>query len=764
MNIASPQLGARSQYWFAVPFLVMALLFLVTDLLAMRRVRQLRIDADDIVQDMLTDIDLVSRMRGDINRSRIVAGRHILETSSAAMATLEVQLGQTRADFAAAAAQYESMPLLPPEVRPWTKLKETLAEVQPQFDAMLALSRAHDQKAARRVFVELEGPFDRVDADLRELIDVNHTEAQNTVNEVAKLQGRSATVQQLFAISGFALSLVLGAVVARVLQVHGQRLRESRDKLAASNRELAAYARIGELSSTTKGFADFLFQLLRLFLRSCPDVDTATILLREDDPERPSGRLRAKASIGLEEEALHGYTIPIGEGFAGTIAASRQPLLLQDAARSPLVLSEWVRRRGIRAFYGVPLVSNGELVGVAHIGSQNTSDFPEEEKRLFATLAERAASAIARASLHDQVAKSEASLRAERARLATILTSAPHGIVFVDALDGHVETNPAAEEMTGYPRTGQRVDDAPGDLLFRPDGTPIPRDEWPGLRALRGESVSRVEVLVSRQDGTRLPVLMSATPVRSPEDRITGAVMAFEDITVFKELERLRDEFASIVAHDLRNPISSILMNAERLLRRPGDAIEVRAAGLERIRRAAARLGDMVKDLLDASRIEVDRLTLDRKPLAPRATVEAIVEEVRPTLGEHPVKVATEGDPAPILADPVRFDQILTNLLENAAKYSPRDAPIDVKVVPSEDGVEVTVKDEGMGIAPEDIPRLFDRFYQAKRAREMRAGLGLGLYITRGLVAAHGGRIWVDSEPAHGSTFHVWLPSTHVPH
>jgi PAS domain S-box-containing protein len=360
--------------------------------------------------------------------------------------------------------------------------------------------------------------------------------------------------------------------------------------------------------------------------------------------------------------------------------------------------------------------------------------------------------------------RSEESLRAERARLETIVTCAPHGIVFVDAIEGRVENNPAAQRMTGYPAVTNRTDDLRADLVRRLDGTPIPSDEWPGERALRGESVSRLEVQITRTDGTHLPVLMSATPIRGPADEVTGAVMAFEDITVFKELDRLRDEFASIVAHDLRNPISSILMNSELLLQQieGKDAIEVRKPALERIRRAAARLGDMVKDLLDASRIEVDRLTLDRKLLPSRTTVEAIVEEVRPTLGEHPVKVATEGEPAPILADPVRFDQILTNLLENAAKYSPRDAPIDVKVASSADGVEVSVKDEGMGIAPDEVPRLFDRFYQAKRAREMRAGLGLGLYIVHGLVAAHGGRVWVESEPAHGSTFHVWLPSAHA--
>ncbi len=361
----------------------------------------------------------------------------------------------------------------------------------------------------------------------------------------------------------------------------------------------------------------------------------------------------------------------------------------------------------------------------------------------------------------DDLRASEAYLRAERARLTTILTNAPHGIVFIDAGSGRVETNPAAQKMTGRPPSGYRLDELPADLVRRPEGSPLPREDWPGERALRGESVSRVEVLVTRGDGTCAPVLMSAAPIRDAVDRVTGAVLAFEDITVFKELERLRDEFASIVAHDLRNPVSSILMNAEMLLRQAKgrDAVEVRTNALERIRKAAARLGDMVNDLLDASRIEVERLTLDRKLVPSRTTVEAIVDQVRPTLGDHPVKVATEGEPGAILVDPGRFDQILTNLLENAAKYSPRDAPIDVNVAPSAEGVEVAVKDRGIGIPPEEMPRLFDRFYQTKRARQMRAGLGLGLYIVHGLVAAHGGRIWVDSEPAHGSTFHVWLPS-----
>jgi signal transduction histidine kinase len=109
--------------------------------------------------------------------------------------------------------------------------------------------------------------------------------------------------------------------------------------------------------------------------------------------------------------------------------------------------------------------------------------------------------------------------------------------------------------------------------------------------------------------------------------------------------------------------------------------------------------------------------------------------------------------------DPLRFDQILTNLLDNAAKFSPDEEPIGVTVLPSDGGIDVAIEDRGIGIPSEDVSRLYDRFYQSRRARERKSGLGLGLYITKGLVEAHGGRIWLATQPAKGSTFHVWFPA-----
>jgi len=225
------------------------------------------------------------------------------------------------------------------------------------------------------------------------------------------------------------------------------------------------------------------------------------------------------------------------------------------------------------------------------------------------------------------------------------------------------------------------------------------------------------------------------------------------------EVQRLREEFVAVVAHDLRNPINAIGLQVDQLLRRGGQReIHVDREALLRVRHSAARLAEMVTDLLDAACIDASRVSLQREPIDSLRAVRTLVERIRPTLGDHPIDLYGDEAPLVVLADPVRLDQIVTNLLDNAAKYSPPCAPISVAVERADGGVSITVTDRGAGIAVEDQARLFDRFYQTKRARALRSGLGLGLFITRGLVEAQGGRITVESVLESGSTFRVWFP------
>ena len=182
------------------------------------------------------------------------------------------------------------------------------------------------------------------------------------------------------------------------------------------------------------------------------------------------------------------------------------------------------------------------------------------------------------------------------------------------------------------------------------------------------------------------------------------------------------------------------------------------------IENAGFRLAQMATDLLDSARIEVSRISLNRESILPSSLIQTVVDETRPILGKHPISIEANSNVPEISVDPARISQVLNNLLENAAKYSPESAPITIRLANAEGGCVISILDQGMGISNEELPRLFDRFFQTRKARERRLGLGLGLYIAKGLTEAHGGKIWAESVLGHGSTFHVWLPFLKKPH
>ena len=224
----------------------------------------------------------------------------------------------------------------------------------------------------------------------------------------------------------------------------------------------------------------------------------------------------------------------------------------------------------------------------------------------------------------------------------------------------------------------------------------------------------------------------------------------------------LHDELSAAVAHDMRTPASSLMLQLELLLDRaaPRDAdVPVPIAALHRLLGTARRIARMIDDLLDASRLDLRRMALDRRQVSLGEAIANLVAQLGPTLGHRAVHVDACADVPHVHADPMRIDEIVTNLVENAAKYSSPGRPITIRVARDGRGATLTVEDEGSGIAADDLPRVFDRFFQGRRVHAKRSGLGLGLYITKGLVEAHGGRIWVDSEPGKGSRFHVWLPA-----
>jgi signal transduction histidine kinase len=297
--------------------------------------------------------------------------------------------------------------------------------------------------------------------------------------------------------------------------------------------------------------------------------------------------------------------------------------------------------------------------------------------------------------------------------------------------------------------------------LARPDGSPYPADTLPSARALAGEVVLGEELVVGGPGPAGTPVLVNAAPVRGLGGQVSGAVVVMQDISRIKGLERQREEFVSIIAHDLRTPIG-IIQTYAHVLQRAAESRTDATAELNAIRAIAASasgLGAMVNDLLDASRIEADRLSLAMSPVDLCALAQGLVERLGPVLGHHAVRLGIARDLPEVTADPSRVEQILTNLLTNAAKYSPEGTDIAFDIEHADGEAVVSVRDRGPGIAREEQAVLFDRFFRARSARAgAQEGLGLGLYICRGLVEAQGGRIWVESAPGEGSCFRFTLP------
>jgi PAS domain S-box-containing protein len=538
-----------------------------------------------------------------------------------------------------------------------------------------------------------------------------------------------------------------------------EQAREVAAKVNAANDELqraatmaTMVARVATALAQCKPVSDIADDVIDLTVEA---LDAGACALFLANPHGGELRLVAHRHLTPDVAELYSTLSFAAPGAASRAARTREMQVIDDVRQptdEPPLVQQFLKGVRARRLVGVPLIAREELMGVIV--------YMLSEPHAFATdyLAFEAVASMVAIGLCNAMALDH--LAHERARLETIFEHAPHAIVYLNVAEGRTTRNPAAQRILGLKVTGGSRE--PLVRAFYPDGRLVADEDGPLARALRGETVSRVELVVEAADGVKRPVLASGTPIIGPSGTVEGVVTAFEDISVLKELDRLREEFAAIVAHDLRNPISTILMTAEMMLGASprDDQVLVKTASVERIRNSAARLGEMVKDLLEASRIEIGRVALDVKSVDPVEAMNALITRVQPTLGEHPVELDAGGTRSCIAVDPLRFDQIFTNLLENAAKYSPDGARILVRIREREQGIAVAVVDQGIGISPDEIPLLFDRFFQAKRARQMRKGLGLGLYITKGFVDAHGGRITVDSTPGKGSTFEIWLPNT----
>jgi PAS domain S-box-containing protein len=470
------------------------------------------------------------------------------------------------------------------------------------------------------------------------------------------------------------------------------------------------------------------------------------------DPERPFEPW-VFSGISAEQAATIG-PFPRPVGALGAVVFGAQSVRLHDLPGDPRFRGFPPRHPPLRTFLGVPVLYNSQSLGNLYLAEKRGGeDFTADDQRAAELLALKVGVLL-------EEAQQRAAVEVALARLQTILRVAPLPILSVDPGTGRLTANPAASQLLGLPIAKDIDRAAVTRQLAHVDGRPITLEELPSSRALRGEAVRDEELLLRHPSGRQLQIRVSAVPIRGRDKTIHEAVIVAQDVTAQKEEQRVREEWVSVVAHDLRQPVALIIGYASLLAGEAAPCPPPLAAHAREILASARQLNRLIGDLLDFSRIEAGRVTIRPQAVDLPTLVREVVDRQAAATSGHPVRVIVRGMVPYLEADPGRVEQVLTNLVSNAAKYGDPGTEIVVEVAPLDRGGVVAVTNHGPGLPPEELPRVFSRFYRTGCARSGPAeGLGLGLYISKGLVEAHGGRIWVQSVPGETTTFAFTLPT-----
>lgn len=477
----------------------------------------------------------------------------------------------------------------------------------------------------------------------------------------------------------------------------------------------------------------------------------------------------------LEWRVSYGATrIPIGsqikrgEGLSGKVWETGEAMSVADYSTWP-DQKEQYKSFGVHAIVAAPIRWGDEFLGVINVAAYGDSKrhFTEHDKNLLSQFAAQAAVAIQNARLYQEleiyssvleqaVGERTAELQQEKEQAEAILQSVADAIGITDSGGNILAVNPAFVQQTGYTEI-----EAVGQHIRVLSAEPA---DSPGIQEIVSASHDghpiRIVTQIMRKDGNQFDAVVSMAPLNRSKKKgeARGFVIALHDVSTFKEVERLKDEFLSTAAHELRTPLTSIRGFSEILLTR--DLPEDRQKGyLSTISDQATQLAQIIDDLLDISRLEAGR-GLDLK-LETVDMFRLVTEAVRPfadTSPDHHFELENPANDSRVMGDPFRLSQVLRNLISNAVKYSPDGGPVRIRTQIEGGDLAVSVQDEGIGMTPEQQGHLFERFYRADSASRSIGGTGLGLTICKLIVEGHGGQIRVVSEKDRGSTFTFILP------
>ncbi len=532
--------------------------------------------------------------------------------------------------------------------------------------------------------------------------------------------------------AGLANAALLGEAQRRLAQ--GELLNE----LAA---QLAGIFRLDELQEA----------IHRMALAVSPEAEAAWVCLLDE------------ASAPLQP-APAGDTIPVSPSpcsdLIGRALREGKTLYYPDVQPEGSGAAQPADPR-LRAIVVAPLIIRERPLGALCVASGSPGAFGAAQRHLLAALAVHAAEAIEKAQLYGE-------LRRQKRHMEAVIQHMADGLIVLDPDRRVMSLNPAAERMLGLTQSealgqslqGEVVDPRLRSLarICRPDARPETIHHPALLDAQEPEDA--LEVVVDAPGPRVLKVLSS--PLESSLDELGGEIKVLHDVTRERELDQMKDDFVSTVSHELRTPLFSIKGFVDLILQGKVPDAATQREFLTRVAEQAKHLTAIVSDLLDASRLEAGSVELARVPVDLAKVIRLAMGRLEAFARSREVTIELEVPPdLPLVSgDARRLEQVVTNLVSNACKFSHPRGKVEIRCEASEHEVLVHVADHGTGIPPSAIPRLFTPFYQVDSSATRRAGgTGLGLHISRRIIEAHGGRITVESQLGQGSTFTFSVPS-----
>ena len=401
---------------------------------------------------------------------------------------------------------------------------------------------------------------------------------------------------------------------------------------------------------------------------------------------------------------------------------------------------------------GLPLITGERVVGVIFVFRQFAA-FSPNDRILLSSFADQAAIAVHNAQLYKQVEN-------DRQRVNALLDSAADGILILTH-DLKVERcNPAFSHMIGIRL--EDLQEKPHEDVIRWSKVPqqmtleqAVAGGWP----LTPHATLYVEGDLERPDGNpSLPVGITYAPLLSDEGTLINVITTVRDITRFRQAEEMKSAFVSVVSHELKTPVA-LIKGYVGTLRRDDTSWDraIVQESLQVIEEEADRLNGYIENLLDATRLQASGFSIKKTDLHIASLIEHVVARFRTQTKKHAITINLPANLPVILADETRINQVFSNLISNAIKYSP-GGEISISAEVKGDNVIFCVSDDGPGIDPNDLPFVFDRFYRSPNAIRQTKGAGLGLYLAKAIVEAHGGRIWIDPEHGKGARICFCLP------